>query len=47
LILEVHPHPSEALSDGAQTLTPAAFLETMHQCRKIAEAIGKTLDSAS
>lgn len=45
LLLEVHPQPTEALSDGAQTLTPAVFHETIHQCRRIAEAIGKTLDS--
>lgn len=45
LLLEVHPNPSEALSDGAQTLTPTVFQETMDQCRKIAEAVGKTMDS--
>ena len=45
LLLEVHPHPADALSDGAQTLTPAAFRETMAQCRRVAEAVGKTLDS--
>ena len=45
LLLEVHPDPSQAMSDGAQTLTPAVFAETMTQCRRIAEAVGKTLDS--
>lgn len=45
LILEVHPDPSCALSDGAQTLTPTIFRETMAQCQKIAEACGKTMDS--
>ncbi len=44
LLLEVHPHPADALSDGAQTLTPKAFRDTMTQCRLIAEAVGKTLD---
>lgn len=44
LIVEVHPKPTEALSDGAQTLTPAVFQETMAQCRLIADAIGKTMD---
>lgn len=43
LILEVHPDPSRAMSDGAQSLTPAAFAETMETCRKIASAIGKEL----
>lgn len=43
LILEVHPDPSKAMSDGAQSLTPKAFAETMQQCRKVAEALGKKL----
>lgn len=43
LILEVHPDPSRAMSDGAQSLTPQAFTETMQTCRKVAEAIGKEL----
>ena len=43
LIIEVHPNPSKAVSDGSQTLTPAAFEATMHTCRKIAEVLGKTM----
>src|SRR6266478_6264588 len=43
LILEVHPNPSKAISDGAQTLTPAAFEATMQTCRKIAEVLGKVM----
>lgn len=43
LIVEVHPNPSKAASDGAQTLTPAAFEATMQTCRKVAEALGKKL----
>jgi 3-deoxy-7-phosphoheptulonate synthase len=43
LILEVHPNPSKAVSDGAQTLTPAAFEATMQTCRKIAEVFGKIM----
>jgi len=43
LIIEVHPDPSEALSDGAQSLTPQAFAETMATCRKVATALGKQL----
>lgn len=43
LIIEVHPNPSKAVSDGAQTLTPAAFEATMETCRKVAEALGKTM----
>ena len=44
LILEVHPEPSQALSDGAQTITPASFAETMDQCRRVAEALGRQMD---
>lgn len=43
LIIEVHPDPSKAVSDGSQTLTPAAFATTMATCRKIAEVLGKTM----
>ncbi len=43
LIIEVHPNPSKAASDGAQTLTPAAFEATMATCRKIATALGKKM----
>jgi 3-deoxy-7-phosphoheptulonate synthase len=41
LIVEVHPTPERALSDGAQSLTPDQFAELMKQCRIIAEAIGR------
>ena len=40
LIVEVHPDPEKALSDGFQALTPAAFRQMMAECRKVAEAIG-------
>ncbi|MCA9015995.1 MAG: 3-deoxy-7-phosphoheptulonate synthase [Planctomycetaceae bacterium] len=43
LILEVHPDPSRAMSDGAQSLTPQAFADTMETCRKVAAAVGKEL----
>jgi 3-deoxy-7-phosphoheptulonate synthase len=42
LIVEVHPDPDRALSDGAQTLTPAQFSEMMQQVRAIAAAVGRT-----
>jgi 3-deoxy-7-phosphoheptulonate synthase len=41
LIVEVHPNPERALSDGAQSLAPEQFAELMKQCRIIAEAIGR------
>ncbi len=44
LAIEVHPDPSQALSDGAQTITPAVFAETMEQSRKIAAALGKQMN---
>jgi 3-deoxy-7-phosphoheptulonate synthase len=43
LIIEVHPQPSKALSDGSQSLTPAAFAETLVTCRKVAAALGRTM----
>jgi len=43
LIIEVHPNPSKAVSDGAQTLTPAAFEATMQTCRKIADVMNKSM----
>ncbi|MCA9080048.1 MAG: 3-deoxy-7-phosphoheptulonate synthase [Planctomycetaceae bacterium] len=43
LIVEVHPDPKVALSDGKQSLTPDAFAETMAQCKRVADALGYTL----
>ncbi len=43
LILEVHPNPEKAMSDGYQSLTPAAFRELMAECRKIATALGRAM----
>jgi len=43
LIIEVHPNPEEAFSDGAQSLYPKKFGELMGQLRKVAEAIGRTI----
>lgn len=43
LMLEVHPNPETALSDGYQSLTFAQFAETMHLVRRVAEAVGKLL----
>ena len=41
IIVEVHPCPEKALSDGQQSLTPAEFEELMSQVRVIAGAIGR------
>ena len=43
LIIEVHPHPEEALSDGAQSLKPARFVALLQSLRPVAEAVGRTL----
>ena len=43
LIVEVHPHPSRALSDGAQSLKPSAFTELMGELRAVAQAVGREL----
>ncbi len=39
LILEVHPNPQKALSDGYQSLTFEQFADTMAGCRKVAAAM--------
>jgi 3-deoxy-7-phosphoheptulonate synthase len=41
LMVEVHPDPEKALSDGFQALTPKAFREMMAECRKVAAVLGK------
>ena len=43
LIVEVHPDPERAVSDGYQTLTPDAFRQMMNDCRKVAEAVGREM----
>ena len=47
LIVEVHPDPDHALSDGAQTLTPPQFVEMMRQVRAIAAAVGRAVGTAA
>lgn len=41
LIVEVHTHPEEALSDGGQSLKPEKFAELVRQVHAIAQAIGR------
>ncbi len=43
LILEVHPDPEHALSDGYQSLNFEQFEQTMDRCRRVAEALGYTM----
>ncbi len=42
LLIEVHPHPESALSDGPQSLTLDGFRSLMEKLRPVAEAVGKT-----
>jgi len=42
LIIEVHPNPEEAMSDGRQSLTPERFAALMKQIKRIAEAVDRT-----
>ncbi len=43
LLIEVHPNPDKAASDGAQSLFPEQFAKLMDELRIIAPAVGRTL----
>jgi 3-deoxy-7-phosphoheptulonate synthase len=43
LLIEVHPSPETALSDGPQQLRPERFAELMTALKAVAEAVGRTL----
>jgi len=43
LLIEVHPHPANALSDGAQSLKPEKFAALIEELRPIAAVLGKTI----
>jgi 3-deoxy-7-phosphoheptulonate synthase len=43
LIIEVHPCPREAMSDGQQSLTPEAFTDLMASLQKVAAVVGRSL----
>ena len=43
LMLEVHPDPEAALSDGDQSLKPKRFADLMDGLRRVAEAVGRTI----
>ena len=42
LLIEVHPHPERALSDGPQSLTPKILAETLVGVAAVAAAVGRT-----
>jgi 3-deoxy-7-phosphoheptulonate synthase len=43
LLIEVHPWPERALSDGAQSLKPEKFIQLMGELRRVAEAVDRSL----
>jgi 3-deoxy-7-phosphoheptulonate synthase len=43
IIVEVHPQPDRALSDGAQTLNAEQFNEMMRQLRRVADAVDRSI----
>ena len=44
LIIEVHNHPEQAWSDGAQSLKVDKFKTLIEKGRKIAQVIGREMD---
>jgi 3-deoxy-7-phosphoheptulonate synthase len=43
LIIEVHPRPAEALSDGPQSLKPDRFARVLAKVRRVAEALDRVV----
>ncbi len=43
IMVEVHPDPHQAWSDGAQSLTPTRFASMMEKLRRVAQAIGREI----
>jgi 3-deoxy-7-phosphoheptulonate synthase len=43
IMVEVHPRPEEALSDGPQALLPSTFAKLMDDLIRVAQAVGRTL----
>lgn len=41
LMIEMHPNPKEAMSDGSQSLTPEAFMKLMGEVHELAKFIGR------
>src|SRR3990170_1569001 len=47
VIIEVHPQPDKALSDGAQSLNPEQFTELMRALRRVADAVDRQIAGAT
>ena len=45
LMIEVHPDPEQALSDGYQSLNFEQFADMMRRCQQVAEVCGKRIDT--
>ena len=43
LLVEMHPNPDQAMSDGGQSLYPDQFARLVREARAIAEAIGRSI----
>ncbi len=43
IMIETHPRPAEALSDGPQALLPVQFAQFMKEIKLVAEAVGRTV----
>ncbi len=43
LLMEMHPNPDKAMSDGAQSLYPQQLMELMAQLRQLAPVVGRTV----
>jgi len=43
LLIEVHPDPENALSDGPQSLKPARFVQLIEQLKRVAEAVDRSV----
>ncbi|HUT83412.1 MAG TPA: 3-deoxy-7-phosphoheptulonate synthase, partial [Thermodesulfobacteriota bacterium] len=43
LMIEVHPSPEDALSDGPQSLRPDRFAKLMEEIKAVARAVGRSI----
>lgn len=43
LMIEVHPDPANAVSDGIQSLKPEKFTRLMNALKPVAQAVGREL----
>jgi 3-deoxy-7-phosphoheptulonate synthase len=46
LLMEMHPNPDKALSDGAQSLFPEQLAELVAKLRKLAPIVDRTIAPA-